>query len=101
MELDSEHVQVQSQNVITVVETDDAATSYTISPKCKMLKCSGSIYNIIYSPSIHIISQSQFAIFYMKITLNISCVHCHTVGKPMFSVAYKIMSGHRIQQNIC
>lgn len=40
MELGSEYVQVQSQNVITVVEADDAATPYTISPKRKMLKCS-------------------------------------------------------------
>lgn len=59
MELGSEHVQVQLQNVITVVEADDAATSYTISPKRKMLKYSWCIYNIIYSPSIHIIGQSQ------------------------------------------
>lgn len=40
MELGTEHVQVQSQNVITVVEADDAATLYTISPKRKMLKYS-------------------------------------------------------------
>lgn len=59
MELGSEYVQVQLQNVITVVEADDAVTSYTISPKRKMLKCLWRIYNIIYSPSIHIIGQSQ------------------------------------------
>lgn len=40
MEFGSEHAQVQSQNVITVVEADDAVTSYTISPKRKMLKYS-------------------------------------------------------------
>lgn len=59
MELGSKYVQVQSQNVITVVEADDAATPYTISPKRKMLKCSWRVYNIIYSQNTRIIGQSR------------------------------------------
>lgn len=94
MELGSEHVQVQLQNVITAVEADDAATSYTISPKRKMLKCSWRIYNIIYSPSILSVKASPVASTW-KIALNISCAysHCRTVDKLMFPVAYKIMAG--------